>query len=583
VYTLSTEKEKESTIVEMDANRIASWIAERVASNERTPGDFLILMHRKKHIGAYANALSARNIPAVTTGALLPQERELRELLIVLQALGDPENAVAVAAALEGLFFGHSPADLFQARQQGLRFSITHPPANDVTAPVSASIRQLHEWWEISQRHAADVLIEHILNETGLLFHAASQPLGEARAGALVHLVEVLRGTPGATGGIAAAMERIEVLLRTEITGTPLRPGRTDAVRVMNLHKAKGLEADVVILAAPLDQKVYDASIHVTRESTGRAQGGLCISTTVENTNLILAHPPAWETMLETEREFANAEDARLLYVAVTRARHELLVVRHETHLASGIRADTSPWSKLAPSLAELGTTLELVDRAAPGQKRLERSTRDIQSAVADAHQRVVTATTPSFRRETVTESVKEVRFQYRTYDLPMAAGAAWGRVIHRAIEAMGNGRRGVVLDRFIRAVVRDEGLTPDHVERVHTLLQAVEQSPAWSQLTAGGAPLFELPVMHVTSDGTMSDSTGTHILEGVIDAVGISVATDTNAATWHIVDWKTDIVDDTQWDTRATQYQEQVDTYRMILETLTGQSVTGSIERVVQ
>jgi ATP-dependent exoDNAse (exonuclease V) beta subunit len=338
-----------------------------------------------------------------------------------------------------------------------------------------------------------------------------------------------------------------------------------------------------VILAAPLDQKVYDASIHVTREAIGRAQGGLCISATVENRHIILAHPPAWETMLEAEREFAHAEDARLLYVAVTRARRQLLVVRHETHLASGIRADTSPWSKLAPSLAELGTTLELVDRAAPGQKRLERPTGDIQSAAADAHQRVVAATTPSFRRETVTESVKEARFQYRTYDLPMAAGAAWGRVIHRAIEAMGNGRQGAELDRFVRAVVRDEGLTPDHVERVHTLLQAVERSPAWSQLTAGGTPLFELPVMHVASDNTTSNPTGIRILEGVIDAVGTNTAADTNVAPWHIADWKTDTVDDAQWATRATQYQEQVDTYRMILETLTGQSVTGSIERVIQ
>jgi hypothetical protein len=59
---------------------------------------------------------------------------------------------------------------------------------------------------------------------------------------------------------------------RTE-SEAPLEPGRSGAVRVMNLHKAKGLEANVVILATPFGDWSPPPTARVVRAATGRALG----------------------------------------------------------------------------------------------------------------------------------------------------------------------------------------------------------------------------------------------------------------------------------------------------------------------
>jgi ATP-dependent helicase/nuclease subunit A len=318
----------------LDCEMIASWIASRIDAGEKSAGDFMVLTATKAPIERYARALSERNIAVTTTGAKLPQEHELRELLVVLRAIADPENAIGVVAALEGLFFGLSPADLWTASRREIRFVVTHPPSDELD-PTARALLQLHEWWKVSQRHPADVLLERILDQSGLFLHAAAQTLGDARAGALLHLVESLRAASvlGASG-LPDALEHLETLLSAEAADAPLRPGRTDAVRVMNLHKAKGLEADVVVLAAPLDRHSFPPTAHITRGMAGQPVGGVCISVADGQMERVIAHPPDWAKMQVTESCFDEAEKARLLYVAATRAKRELVVAQSELMLA---------------------------------------------------------------------------------------------------------------------------------------------------------------------------------------------------------------------------------------------------------
>jgi len=569
-YTVRPDGRSKGDVLERDAAMVASWIAARIAAGERTAGDFLVLTATKAPIERYARALAERNVPVTTTGARLPQEHELNELLVVLRAIADPENAVLVVAALEGLFFGLSPADLWAAAHHGLRFALTHPPA-DAAHHVGRALAQLHEWWKLSQRHPADVLLERILSDTGLLFHAAGQALGDARAGALLHLVEALRATSGADRGITDAMSRLEVLLAAEAADAPLRPGRTDAVRVMNLHKAKGLEGEVVILAAPLDETPRDPIVHVTRAESGESAGGLCIGYRSGRTHVVLAHPTGWAGMQAAERRFAEAERARLLYVAATRARRQLVVAQAEKPLARGVKPDASMWRPLAPVLDEHALQLAMPETEPAGRRRVERSPASLREAVLAAAARIEAAAASSLHVRTVTESAKEAAPEPAGGRTKAAsAGAAWGRAVHRAVEALGRGRRGASLAAFARAVARDEGLPAGRDAELVALLDAVEASDGWRRLAAAGTPQVELGVMRRTTEGGRDV-----LLEGVIDAAALGVDG------WEIVDWKSDAVDDAAWAQRRGQYERQVEAYAALLADLTGVAARGTIERV--
>ena len=573
-YVVRPDGKRKDEVLELDAEIVASAIAERVSSGDRKAGDFMILSANKDPIASYARALAERNIPVATTGAKLPQEHELRELLVVLRAIADPENAIAVVAALEGLFFGLSPADLWAAKRRGLRFSITHRPSDDVDRTARA-LHQLHEWWQSSQRHPADVLLERILDDSGLLLHAAAQPLGEARAGALLHLVESLRAASivGANG-LPDAMTRLETVLSADAADAPLRPGRTDAVRVMNLHKAKGLEADVVFLAAPLDQTIFPPKVHITRADDGTATGALCIGDRSGTADRLIAHPPQWAELQAREAVFQAAEKARLLYVAATRARRELFVAQSEKLLVKGSKPDSSAWRPLAPTLDEHASPKALGVTPAPGRTRLERSTQTLIDAVADSTARVQAAASSSLKFVTVTEEAKgtdaEQSLAAPRGEGTAGRGLAWGRAVHRSLEALGRGRTGESLRAFVGAVAADEALDPAMTADLLPLIERTAASDAWRSLVASGTPRVELTVMRRTEQDGIETVT-----EGIVDAASVGLDG------WHVLDWKTDLADGAEWTERHEHYSRQVDAYVQMLVSLTGEPGQGAVERV--
>ena len=97
----------------------------------------------------------------------------------------------------------------------------------------------------------------------------------------------------------------------------------------MNLHRAKGLEAPVVFLAAPFPGPGFAPKKRVARDPDGVARGTMPIELKRGKWSTeVIAQPLTWETDRETEEAFEEAEKARLLYVAATRARDELWVAR---------------------------------------------------------------------------------------------------------------------------------------------------------------------------------------------------------------------------------------------------------------
>ncbi len=372
VYKLNLEGVKGNNseeIARQDASRIASWIhgslegdialsrtgeeREKGLGAEPLPGDFLILVRYKKHMSLYARALEARGIPFILSGGGdISQSVELQELICLLQSLADPDNPVPLVAALRGLFFGVSDDYLYRYKNAGGRFYFfssiprdLEPEVREVFEPAWETLKQFWKWTRELPPSSA---VERIVSELGFIPLALAGELGRGRAGYLLQALELLRqqeslGERGFPQAVDFLQRLLEEGLEEELD---IEGGGTSAVRIMNLHKAKGLEAPVVILANPGRDPSHDPDLHVVRERE-KAGGYLVIQKEAFYSRKTLALPPQWDHYQEEERKYQEAEGVRLLYVAATRAKNLLVISTYPR------KPENSPWYPLEEFLAD--------------------------------------------------------------------------------------------------------------------------------------------------------------------------------------------------------------------------------------
>jgi ATP-dependent helicase/nuclease subunit A len=505
-YEIEPDASRKDSAATDDAMRLATWIRDRVDAGERVPEDFLILTRDRGQISSYARALEAHALPVQVTGAGIGVEDELRELEVVLGCMIDPTHPVKVIAALVGLFFGIDYERLVEHRLEGGSLDAMAP--GDRGHPdVLEALRTLHAWWRGSTAEPADVFVGRLAARLGLLPYAAAGDLGTLRAGALLYALDAVRAAAlGGDTSLPGALEALRAALELKEAEAPLEPGRPDAVRLMNLHQAKGLEATVVVLANPTDHSRRTPDSHMTRSAEGAAEGFLRVSGTAVGFRSApdLARPLGWADRQAAEERFDLAEEVRLLYVAVTRAREELVVARW-----TGGRG-TSPWAPLDPWLDEHAESLAL--QARPPGPRPEADVRpaEMRSAVAEAEAALEARGVPTFEHVTVTHLTKEdpdaggasvrTRGTSRRADRPGDfRGFAWGSAVHGALAAAAGGVEGESLRSACRNLLVEHGRPlDDHGEPVELrelvdLVGAVRASDLWARARVSERSLAEV------------------------------------------------------------------------------------------
>jgi ATP-dependent helicase/nuclease subunit A len=579
-----------------DCAALASWVAAEVTPAERggrgeSPGSFMVLTRTKSELATYAAALESRGVPVQVSGAGVGMEEELQDLVLLLRALIDPSDGILTVAVLEGLFFGLSHADLFEHVRLGGRFDgarAEHPAGS----PAAAALKRLNRFWRLTRRLPADAAVAAIVEELGILPHAVAGELGATRAGALLYALDALRSA--ALDGECSLPGAVEVLMMAleQEVDTPLDPGRTDAVRLMNLHKAKGLEADTVILAYPAKPKKFAPTRHVTRGADGSAVGYLVIQDDSRRGGAVLARPLEWEAHEAAEQLFRDAEDTRLLYVAVTRAARRLVVAR-----CDGTR-EGSVWDGLHEALDEgLATALQIRPVHPVERPPLEDGPERIRVRVADAENARAAARRPTYRSAPVTSRVRkdgggsahapEPRDPHPGEVRPEPRGADWGRAVHRALEVATLGAEGDSLRRACRDILLDEERPvdsrgePTELDDLVSLVERVLRSPLWQRASAAAELLVEVPftlamprseavALGFAADAEGPDAPATDVIDGVIDLAF------REPGGWVIADYKSDAEPSAK---AMAAYRAQVAAYAACWERITGEGVT---ERVI-
>jgi len=572
VFTLTHACDR-GEVIQHDAERIASYIRSEVDAKRRSFSDFLILTRKKRdRIVPYAHALEALNIPIEVSGAgAFGKSAEVEALTVLLRALADPQDALSLVAVLRGPLFGMSDGELFAFKQSGGWFSLFHAtdskddlvaqgfsPANPSSRVVSAftDLRHFYRWSRVLPAAAA---LDRILEHTGYLALAATTP-GGVEAGDVVHAVDRVRQVVEDGGRLADAADALEAdrEATNEVESLPLEPGRTDVVRVMNLHKAKGLEADIVFLADPNGGFGPRVDVHIERREL-KAQGWFQVVRKSEGSyaSKLLGEHADWPAHKIAELPYLQAEEDRLLYVAATRAR-ELLVVSRYTG-----NHNSKAWGVLNDFLAGAKELPVAPVVAPPRVEPLDCSTDAQAEAIASRIAAQDRLLQPSWSITAVTAEARHIARMTRTADASVDdptkvvgtdtpahradAGMAWGTLIHGLLEH----------------AMRHTSATRDDLRRLamwltveEPQLRAVIDDALDTVERAARADFWQLAQSHERSVETpfFVLEPANRLTNGVIDLLFQS------DAGWQVVDYKTDVTLDGQ------TYEAQLDAYRAAL-----------------
>ena len=350
------------------------------------PGDFMIVTWEKKHLFDYAQALQKLKIPHSVTGAsALSQVHELSLLLTCLKSLAEPENPVLLVAVIRGPLFGIPDDQLYAYKLAGGRFSFHATMPEKL--PFKGGLLSTECLLQIETVFPLVVTVTpRFCNRTdrvrlGLPMLALSRPGGDIQSGSMLKAFELLRSMQSDFHSLEDLTTALETLIdrQTEVGGIPVRPYDEPGVRVMNLHKVKGLQAPVVFLAGSTPVKKHPVKIHVDRTGN-RVNGYLTISeSSGKNRHAsILAQPVNWHTLEEEERRFEQAEKNRLLYVAATRAGTQVVVTQRLTSRPS---SQPSPWDFFNPHLDTSPSMLEADPPPLQSSETVEVTSEDIHLA----------------------------------------------------------------------------------------------------------------------------------------------------------------------------------------------------------
>ena len=264
-------------------------------------GDVQVLAGTLKEGRLVAQALGRIGVPCVAFKQKgLFQSDEARDLLDLLRAVADPGDPGRRARALLTPFFGYRPADL-----DGL-------PAMPEDHPA---LRRLQDWHQLGRQRQFPQLLDSILERSGLVRRLRLVSGNERALTNFLHLAELLSAA-GSRG--AADLEGLVRLLNRWVEGLELPAGEDTelqrlegqdrAVQILTLHASKGLEAAIVAVM-DLGRGRTPALFRFHQDNRrcytlGGAKG-------------------AFQGPIEDE---ANGERERLMYVALTRAKAQLIL-----------------------------------------------------------------------------------------------------------------------------------------------------------------------------------------------------------------------------------------------------------------
>ncbi len=558
--------------------------------------DFAILLRTHDQVSRFAAKLRDEGVPyQLSAGRGFFESPEVRDLVHFLRTLRNPRDEIGLAAVLRSPLVGLSDEALLRMKlaARNLAEALRNPPQLDAedAARLDRFRPRFSYCRQVREDQPADLLLSRLVAESGYEAWLLTQPGGLQQAANVQKLIAILRALTRLRDlPFAGVVERLE---RLQEVGTPeteasVQDSAEDAVHLMTMHAAKGLEFPVVFLPALGRGQRFDSDPLLYSPEEGIGISWLDAATGESFGDA------AYRAIRERRKRQERDEFDRLLYVAMTRAEeHLVLSASLKTTLSSKGKESVRVEHGSKYLRDNLGIEFQPVDEVATMEQRdgfafrLFRTTQDPASArpilahPQESHVIRIDRAAPgnASDSEAAVTSVALFSDCPRRYYLSRYLGFAGGSTTGARLQRTARPRADhpFVPSRGASANAPDDALPaePDETDatelghKIHAVLAGSEPpgslSPQALQLVENfqaselGRLAATAPVAAREQDLTFSIEE--HLLRGQIDL-------------WFehdggrlLVDYKTDQVDREQARERLRSYGLQLQLYALALE----------------
>jgi ATP-dependent helicase/nuclease subunit A len=287
---------------------------------ECRPGDITILLPARTSLAALELALAEREIPyRAENSSVVYTTTDVRHVMLALRAADDPTDELALLAALRTGLYGCSDVELYEWKAGGGSWSIwRQPPDALADHPVAEAIAHVRSLAERSTWSPPADLIAALVDERRLLDAVLDSPDARDVWRRLRYVIEQARAWSDAGGhGLRRYLVWARMQAAESRTADTILPEHdADAVRIMTIHAAKGLEFPITVVSG------------LTTATPGKPG----FSVVWHNGTWTIASKEGdavYDDFKPIDEQMSDAERRRLLYVACTRAVDHLVVSLH--------------------------------------------------------------------------------------------------------------------------------------------------------------------------------------------------------------------------------------------------------------
>lgn len=319
-----------------EARAIAHRLRAETESGRRA-GDIVVLVRATSSLRLLEEALEEQGLPTYVVGGRgYWSQEQVRDGLAWLRVLANPHDEEALLTVLSSPFCGADTDELVllaeEGRRRGALWAALQARGRGGDTRIGALARLIERERDHAERAPLEVLLERAIVATGYDLATLARPGGDRRLANLRKLMRLAGEYERAEGrdlrGFLADAQARDLAEAREGEAA-LESEGLDAIRLMTIHRAKGLEFPVVCVA------------DLGRQSGGRRAALLVGSDHTAGLRLAplgggdTIPTAAWERLAAEDANADAEEERRLFYVAMTRAR-ELLILSGGT--------DTTKW-----------------------------------------------------------------------------------------------------------------------------------------------------------------------------------------------------------------------------------------------